>query len=55
MFRKGFFLTIMLIFNKKYEKMQSFTFIDKIFIEYRTNIDYDNGPYYKMGIKVVRL
>lgn len=28
--------------------MQSFTFLNEIFIEYHTNIDYDNSPYYKM-------
>jgi len=51
MFRKGFFLTILLIVYKKYKKMQSFTFINEIFIEFRANIDYENGPYVKMGYK----
>jgi hypothetical protein len=55
MIRKGFFLTILLIFNNKYKEMQSFSFMVDIFMEYHTNIDYDNGSYYKMGIKVVRL
>jgi hypothetical protein len=35
--------------------MQSFTFIDEIFIEKRINIGYDKGPYYKMGIRWCRL
>jgi hypothetical protein len=51
MFRKGFFLTILLIINKNHEKMQSFTFCEEIFIEYRANIYYNNGPCYKMGNK----
>lgn len=53
MFRKGFFLTILLITYKNYKKMQSFTFKEEIFIEDHTNIDYDHAPYYKMVLKVV--
>lgn len=54
MFRKGFFLPILLIINKINEKMQSFTFKDDIFKVNCLNIDYRSGPYYKMGIKVVQ-